>query len=1083
MGSNSSQPAHPTQTDAALSAPPTQHEDSHLQSSQQTTGAPEIAETPFADPHSGGEIHVASPRSKVASPRTKLPVTEMENAGEDTTAKPKPKKRARKSSEGQKARGRPRDPSQLTRTQPPAEEGQQSQQSETLQAEANGVSQAPKNKKRKLSKADRHAQELAERLIAHGEEHGPSDSGDHPTTSQAEQGKLKRKRTKIDSSELSRDSVANVSGEAPAEEDVEDNGGKEAEKAPRPKRKKRATQAAAMEEDNQEAKYSPAQKPPRKISKRGDATNEATRKPDDKEIQTGSPSPEVPETQPVSGENQHIPGPESQQHKDNLQVSPKGKPGPQKRKKRKSTAGEGPSLAGEDGPSSESRTGKSKATKAARKQKADAGTNAAANRSIAKAPRRRSQQPTPPKSPLEVEGRDENRDAAAPEDHNGGSSNKREAHDPATYGLDATDHVRNWLSSQQEASTDAQMSNSGKHSSTVNGGRLSGQGDGPPERSGREEPQPVSVHRAQDSKRQHHARPGDSDVSTVRLPAPVVNGPAAGAFDSSEKAAADAVFAYMCRQEGLTPTQMRVKVSNWKAVGDFKTEMQAALPNRNQRAIRKFCLRRFTAEDTGPWTEEQDAMLRMAYTEHPNQWAEIGRTVGRTGDSCRDRWRHHLTYDNADTGPWSQEEEEKLVKAVSECLEVVRENARKENNDEVLSDRTKQESLISWNMVADKMDRKRGKKRCYEKWRNMRYRAPLNKRTSNPASDTTAPAPEAVQPQPPASKFNPDSKKQRNVRKKLERFHYGDYYDVLAEIQKAIPDGDQIYHDESTVWSVISLRNQDSRFSGALRRAAYHRMLEIYGSSKGAKKSVTIAGKARAMMKGLAKWATQEGIEEFERNYRPAEERDARQKHKEEETKKKEAKKEMRAAKRAEKEAAAARKEKKEMKSAERVVESEDEDNAEQSNVQAEEEGQGDEHEATESPATDDEGDAHIGAAQTEGRYRDSPPSHSEPAGAPITDPDHEADLAAAEEDDRKQLDARPTSAVEEATPRGAPETTDGMTVSSLNSRYDFTLADNLSLNGGEHARVGSQEFLSRVRGTGRNQHQDYLRRMSSQRR
>ena len=1045
-----------------------------MQSSQQTNGPPEIAETPSADPNSGGEIHVASPRSKVANPRTKRSVTEMENADEDPVAKPKSKKRARKSSEGQKARGRPRDPSQLTRTQPPAEEGQQSQQPETQQAEANGVSQAPKNKKRKLSKADRHAQELAERFIANGEAHEPSDTVDLPVASQAEQGKSRRPRRR-DSSEPVRDGAANVSGEFSAEEHVEDNGGKETEKAPRSKRKKRAAQSDAMEEDKQEATDSPRQRPPRKISKRGDPTDE--------EIRAGSISPEVPESQPIDGDSQNVPGHESQQHKDHLQVSPKGKPGPQKRKKRKSTAGEGPPLAGEDRPSIEPGTGNGKATKAARKQKANAGTGATAKSNIGKTPRRSSQQPTPPKSPSKLDGRDQNRDDAASEEHGEGSSSKRDAQDPPTYGLDASDHVRNWLSSQQEASTDAQAADSGKHSSTVTDRRLTGQSDPAPERNDGEEPQPASIHRAQVSKRQPHARPGDSDVSTVNLPAPVVDGPAAGAFDSSEKAAADAVFTYMCRQEGLTPTQMRVKVSNWKSVGDFKTEMQAALPNRNQRAIRKFCLRRFTAEDTGPWTEEQDEMLRMAYTEHPNQWAEIGRTVGRTGDSCRDRWRHHLTYDNADTGPWSQEEEEKLVKAVSECLEVVRENARKESNDEILSDRTKQESLISWNMVADKMDGKRGKKRCYEKWRNMRYRAPLDNHTPNAASDTTAPAPEAVRPQPPASKFNPDSKKQRNVRKKLERFHYGDYYDVLAEIQKAIPDGEQIYHDESTVWSVISLRNPDSRFSGALRRAAYHRMLETYGSSKGAKKSVTIAGKARVMMKGLAKWAKQEGIDEFERSYKPAEERDARQKQKEEEAKKKEAIKQMRAAKRAEREAAAARKEKKEMKSAERVVESEDEDDAEQPNVQSEEEGRDKEHEAIASPATDEEGDAHNGVAETEGRYRDSPPTRKEPAGAPVTDLDHEAELAAAEEDDREQLDARRASAVEESTPRGAPETTDGVTVSSLNSRYDFTLADNLSLDGGEHARVGSQEFLNRVRGTGRNQHQDYLRRMSSQRR
>ncbi|KAI6892729.1 hypothetical protein KC318_g17952, partial [Hortaea werneckii] len=529
MGSNSSQPAYPTQTDAALSAPPTQHGDSHMQSSQQTNGQPEISETPSADPHSGGEIHVASPRSKVAIPRTKRLVTEMESADGDTGAKSRSRKRARKSSEGQKARGRPRDPSQLTRTQP--------QQPEAQQAEANGVSQVPqvpKNKKRKLSKADRHAQELAERFIANGEAHGPNDTVNETTTSQAEQGKSTRQRRKFDDSEPIRDGGANLSSEAPAEEQGQDNEGKEAEKAPRSKRKKRAAQPAATEADKQETKNSPGQKPQRKISKRGDATNETTRRSDDNDIRTGSKSPEVPESQPVdAGENQNVPDPESQQHKGGLPVSPKGKAGPQKRKKRKSAAGEAPPVASEDGPSSEPRTGK--ATKAARKEQADAGTRAKANRNIGKTPRQRSQQPTPSKSPSELDGRDQDRDAAAPEDHNGGASSKRDAQDPPTYDMDATDHVTNWLSSQQEASTDAQASGSGKHS--PNGGHRNGQRDSAPGQSGEEEHQSTSIHRAQTSKRQPRAKPGDSDVSMASLPAPVVNGPAAGAFDSSEKAA------------------------------------------------------------------------------------------------------------------------------------------------------------------------------------------------------------------------------------------------------------------------------------------------------------------------------------------------------------------------------------------------------------------------------------------------------------------------------------------------------------------------------------------------------------------
>jgi len=65
----------------------------------------------------------------------------------------------------------------------------------------------------------------------------------------------------------------------------------------------------------------------------------------------------------------------------------------------------------------------------------------------------------------------------------------------------------------------------------------------------------------------------------------------------------------------------------------------------------------------GPWTEEEDNMIRACIERKITKWSEIAdRIPGRIGKQCRERWFNHLD-PSIDHSPWSDEEEQLLVAA------------------------------------------------------------------------------------------------------------------------------------------------------------------------------------------------------------------------------------------------------------------------------------------------------------------------------------------------------------------------------------------------------------------------------------
>lgn len=351
------------------------------------------------------------------------------------------------------------------------------------------------------------------------------------------------------------------------------------------------------------------------------------------------------------------------------------------------------------------------------------------------------------------------------------------------------------------------------------------------------------------------------------LPAPLRDGPITGMYTNEEKAVADAVFASAARFHRIEESQLKCWTIDWPNVGILKTDIQDCLPNRNKAALRKFCQRRFAPYESGPWTEAQDDVLRKAYATYPNQWVLIGDEVDRTAQACRDRYRSVVQYGSAyENGPWSRDEEVKLAAAVKECIQTIKSSCKDGTYEHDLE---RLETMISWKTVCEKLGNKRNVKRCREKWQNLKRRDLVDDACNLKTAVAAVAAvenhdDEVVAAAAPAEKFEAQTKRQRAVETKMKQFRPGDFYDVVVEIFKAIEDRTKEFQDESTVWSVVAIRNKGSRFSGALRRRAYYRALEAF-SSKNVKNAATIAGKAYGMARSLEKWAEQNGG--FKRGY------------------------------------------------------------------------------------------------------------------------------------------------------------------------------------------------------------------------
>lgn len=313
-----------------------------------------------------------------------------------------------------------------------------------------------------------------------------------------------------------------------------------------------------------------------------------------------------------------------------------------------------------------------------------------------------------------------------------------------------------------------------------------------------------------------------------------------GPLTAQEKTMVDNIFDETVKETGMTDHDLRTLIKTWRQATDFKEAVEKALPDRPLAAIRKFCQRRYHNMERGPWSSEDDTNLRNAYAAHPDKWTEISALVGRTGADCKDRWKNTVSIqDTMQLGPWSQEETVALIKAVDQSVKEL----KKANKETKGLSRAELERMLSWAEVAKKLGGTRSAKRCNEKWQKIK-RDESAGRQSMPA-----------QPLANGLEFATSSKKLRAIEKAYNQCDIGDLYDILTEIHTALPDPNQQFDHESTMWAIVAMKNPGSRFNSAMRRRGLHDAADVYEAEVA--EQATISGRAKALAEYLeGQWGT-----------------------------------------------------------------------------------------------------------------------------------------------------------------------------------------------------------------------------------
>ncbi|KAF7876666.1 hypothetical protein EAF04_001751 [Stromatinia cepivora] len=200
-----------------------------------------------------------------------------------------------------------------------------------------------------------------------------------------------------------------------------------------------------------------------------------------------------------------------------------------------------------------------------------------------------------------------------------------------------------------------------------------------------------------------------------------------GRFNEDEtKRIADAVELYRAdndmEQQAVNSIIQGNAITDGKKFWDFMTEEVPDVPKRN---LQSWCRRNFhNYAARGVWTTEQDEELMEVFNRMPKKWSLIGAELNRLPDDCRDRWRNYLSVTNLELGPWKLQEEQQLKDAVKKCIELIREDRRRDGllKPEEEDDDTYHEHDISWMKVSELMDLSRSHLQCYRKWKSIKAR-------------------------------------------------------------------------------------------------------------------------------------------------------------------------------------------------------------------------------------------------------------------------------------------------------------------------------------------------------------------------
>ena len=233
--------------------------------------------------------------------------------------------------------------------------------------------------------------------------------------------------------------------------------------------------------------------------------------------------------------------------------------------------------------------------------------------------------------------------------------------------------------------------------------------------------------KARSKKKRDGSQKGDEIESSTKDK--VVNG---GAFSAAEGLQLEAFRDNYCEANDMTVRQfndlIQTQMRGNAQVTALFNEIHEVLPYRPRMSVQKFCRRRFHNFSRGAWSAEDDKMLKQAVAEKGKAWKEVGDSLDRMPDDCRDRWRNYLVNsEHRNREQWTNAEVVNLCSAILECMQLMKEDRMhaREAGQEVPECGTESDQEvedmkhINWQSVSDRMGEHgggRSRLQCSSKW-------------------------------------------------------------------------------------------------------------------------------------------------------------------------------------------------------------------------------------------------------------------------------------------------------------------------------------------------------------------------------
>ena len=212
-------------------------------------------------------------------------------------------------------------------------------------------------------------------------------------------------------------------------------------------------------------------------------------------------------------------------------------------------------------------------------------------------------------------------------------------------------------------------------------------------------------------------------------------------FTSSEEDALDQFIEEYMKIRDLDRRHMCERI--WSTDGvirdGFWANISKVLPYRTRSSIYKHIRRKYHIfEQRGKWTPEEDQELARLCLEKEGHWTEVGKSLGRMPEDCRDRWRNYMKCGSKrGSKRWSKEEEQLLTTVVNEMIEEAHQYQGMKALEAVnksdgynqmytrgpkgkrISDNPTFKDMINWTVVSERMSGTRSRIQCRYKWNKL----------------------------------------------------------------------------------------------------------------------------------------------------------------------------------------------------------------------------------------------------------------------------------------------------------------------------------------------------------------------------